>query len=246
MYRLAKLGFTQSYNYFPWRNTKTELTDYLTEITRLPVSDFLRYNLWPNTPDILTQFLQSGGREAFMIRLILAATLGASYGIYGPAFELCENAPREPDAEEYLNSEKYEIRNWDLKSFDSLEGLITRVNRVRHENPAFQQNHRLKFHATDNPQLLAYSKTSEDGKNAILVVVNLSPHYTHSGWVELSLEDLGVPANKSFQMHDQLTDTRFLWQGPKNYVQLNPQILPAHIFTVRQRVRSERDFDYYL
>ncbi len=230
--RLAKIGFTQSYNYFPWRNTKEELTTYFTELSQSPLSDFLRPNLWPNTPDILTEFLQHGGKPAFMIRLILAATLSPSYGIYGPAFELCENVPRELGSEEYLNSEKYEIRSWDLKSPDSLEGLISRINRIRKKNPAFQYNHHLKFHPTDNPQLLAYSKSTEDGSNVVLTVVNLSPHYVHSGWIELSLEDLGLPAGKSFQMHDQLTDTRFLWHGSKNYVQLNPQVLPAHIFSI--------------
>lgn len=244
--RLAKIGFTQSYNYFPWRNTKEELTTYFTELSQSPMADFLRPNLWPNTPDILTEFLQHGGRPAFMIRLILAATLGPSYGIYGPAFELCDNTPREPGGEEYLNSEKYEIRAWDLKSPDSLEGLISRVNRIRRDNAALQHNHHLQFHSTDNPQLLAYSKSTKDGSNAVLTVVNLSPHYTHSGWVDFSLEDLGVSTSRSFQMHDQLTDARFLWQGRKNYVQLNPVILPAHIFTVRRHLRTERDFDYYL
>jgi starch synthase (maltosyl-transferring) len=244
--RLAKIGFTQSYNYFPWRNTKEELTTYFTELSQSPVADFLRPNLWPNTPDILTEFLQHGGRPAFMIRLILAATLSPNYGIYGPAFELCENTPREAGSEEYLNSEKYEIRAWDLKSPDSLEGLISRVNRIRRENAALQHNYHLKFYSTDNPQLLAYSKSTEDGANTVLTVVNLSPHYTHAGWIDMSLEDLGVSADRSFQMHDQLTDTRFLWQGRKNYVQLNPVILPAHIFTVRRHIRTERDFDYYL
>lgn len=244
--RLAKIGFTQSYNYFPWRNTKDELTSYFTELSQSPLADFLRPNLWPNTPDILTEFLQHGGRPAFMIRLILAATLGPSYGIYGPAFELCEHTPLEPGSEEYLNSEKYEIRAWDLNSPDSLEGLLAQVNRIRRENPALQFNHHLKFHTTDNPQLLAYSKSTQDGANIVLTVVNLSPYYLHSGWIELSLEDMGIPANESFQMHDQLTDARFLWQGRKNYVQLNPQVLPAHIFRLRRHLRTERDFDYYL
>lgn len=239
--RLAKIGFTQSYNYFPWRNTKEELTTYFTELSQSPLIDFLRPNLWPNTPDILTDFLQHGGPPAFMIRLILAATLGPSYGIYGPAFELCENIAREPGSEEYLNSEKYEIRSWDLKSPTSLEDLITKVNSIRRENPALQYNYHLKFHSTDNPQLLAYTKSTEDGTNTILTVVNLSPQYIHSGWVQLSLEDLGVPANQSFQVHDQLSDARFLWHGAKNYVELNPQILPAHIF----RLQAEHDSDHY-
>ncbi|HEY3931287.1 MAG TPA: alpha-1,4-glucan--maltose-1-phosphate maltosyltransferase, partial [Verrucomicrobiae bacterium] len=148
MYRLAKLGFTQSYNYFPWRNSKDELENYFAELTQSPVAEFFRPNLWPNTPDILTQFLQTDGRAAFAIRLILAATLGASYGIYSPAFELCENQPRGPGEEEYLNSEKYEIKRWNLSSPDSLENLIARVNQIRRENPALQSNRNLKFHRT--------------------------------------------------------------------------------------------------
>jgi starch synthase (maltosyl-transferring) len=246
MYRLAKLGFTQSYNYFPWRNTKTELTDYLTEITRPPVSDFLRCNLWPNTPDILTQFLQSGGREAFMIRLILAATLGASYGIYGPAFELCENAPREPDTEEYLNSEKYEIRRWDMNAPQSLAGLITRLNKIRRENPALQSDTGLRFHQTDNEQLLAYSKMTPDKSDIVLIIVNLNPHYTHSGWLELPLEEFEMDTRRTFQMHDLLTDTRFFWHGSRNYVELNPHRLPGHILRLRRYTRTEHDFDYFL
>ncbi|HEV2455139.1 MAG TPA: alpha-1,4-glucan--maltose-1-phosphate maltosyltransferase [Verrucomicrobiae bacterium] len=246
MYRLAKLGFTQSYNYFPWRNSKYELTEYLTEITRPPVSDFLRYNLWPNTPDILTQFLQSGGREAFMIRLVLAATLGANYGIYGPAFELCENTPREPDSEEYLNSEKYEIRRWDLNAPQNLAGLITRLNQIRRENPALQSNSGLQFHPTDNDQLVAYSKMTPDKSNMVLVVVNLNPYYTHSGWLDLPLEDFELDPRRTFQMHDLLSDTRFFWHGQKNYVELNPHRLPAHVLRIRRYSRTEHDFDYFL
>ena len=246
MYELAKLGFTQSYNYFPWRNGKHELTEYFTEITRPPVSDFLRYNLWPNTPDILTEFLQSGGREAFMIRLVLAATLGASYGIYGPAFELCENAPREPDSEEYLNSEKYEIRRWDLSAPENLSGLIARLNRIRRENPALQSDRTLRFHHVDNDQILAYSKMTPDKSDIILVVVNLNPCYTHSGWLDLPLEDFDIDPRRTFQMHDLLTDTRFFWHGYTNYIELNPHRLPAHVLRLRRYIRTEHDFDYFL
>ena len=246
MYRLAKLGFTQSYNYFPWRNTKFELTEYFAEITRPPVSDFLRYNLWPNTPDILTQFLQSGGREAFMIRLVLAATLGASYGIYGPAFELCENIPREPESEEYLNSEKYEIRRWDLNAPENLSGLIARLNRIRRENPALQSDRSLRFHNTDNDQLLAYSKMTPDKSDVILTVVNLNPYYTHSGWLDLPLEELEIDTRRTFQMHDLLSDTRFFWHGYRNYIELNPHRLPAHVLRLRRYTRTEHDFDYFL
>jgi starch synthase (maltosyl-transferring) len=246
MYYLAKIGFNQSYNYFPWRNTKDELAEYLTELTRTDVREFFRPNLWPNTPDILTQFLQYGGRPAFMARLILAATLGASYGIYGPSFELCENIPRHAGSEEYLNSEKYEIRHWNLDAPGNLAGLISKVNRIRKENPALQSNERLHFHPTDNGEILAYSKSSEDGENVILVTVNLDSHHTQSGWVDLNLETLGINPAETFQAHDLLTGARYLWHGPRNYVEMNPHFVPAHIFRLRRRARTEQDFDYYM
>jgi starch synthase (maltosyl-transferring) len=246
MYRLAKLGFTQSYTYFAWRNTKWELEQYFTELTRSEVREFFRPNLWPNTPDILTEYLQSGGRPAFMVRLILAATLGASYGIYGPAFELCENRPLREGSEEYLNSEKYEIRNWDLDREDSLKGLIARVNQIRHANPALESNERLRFHPIDNTQLIAYSKTTEDLANIILVVVNLDPHHTQSGWLDLPPDYFGLDPHQAFQVHDLITDSRYLWQGARNYLELDPHSMPVHILRIRRRVRSERDFDYFM
>ena len=214
MYALAKRGFTQSYSYFPWRNSKDELIEYLTELTRSPVAEYFRPALWPNTPDILTQFLQNGGRPAFAIRFVLAATLGASYGIYGPAFELCENLPLQFGSEEYLNSEKFEIRRWELNAPESLRGLIAKVNRVRRENPALRSNHRLRFHPVDNDCLLAYTKSAgKDGTDIILVVVNLDPYHTHSGWVELPVEEFLADPRKTYQMHDLLTGARFLWNG---------------------------------
>ena len=188
MYRLGKLGFTQSYTYFTWRNTKQEIMDYFTELTQTEVREYLRPNLWPNTPDILTEYLQLGGRPAFIARLVLAATLGANYGIYGPAFELCENQPREPGSEEYRDSEKYEIKFWDLNRPDSLKDVITRVNRIRRQNSALQSDRHLHFHHVDNEHLICYSKSTDDGTNVILVVVNLDPHHAHAGWVELSLD----------------------------------------------------------
>ncbi|HYG36208.1 MAG TPA: alpha-1,4-glucan--maltose-1-phosphate maltosyltransferase, partial [Clostridia bacterium] len=171
MYQLAKLGFTQSYNYFPWRNTKHEIQTYLEELTQTEVQEFFRPNLWPNTPDILTQNLQYGGRPVFVSRLILAATLGASYGIYGPPYEICENTPREPGSEEYLNSEKYEVRHWDLAVPGGLGDLMAHLNQIRRENPALQSNERLCFHDVDNEQILVYSKHTEDLENIILVMV---------------------------------------------------------------------------
>ena len=246
MYRLAKLGFTQSYTYFAWRNTKEELTRYLKELTRPPVSDFFRPNFWPNTPDILTEHLQHGGRPAFMGRLVLAATLAASYGIYGPAFELGVNRPREPGSEEYFDSEKYEVKHWNLEDPDSLHDFIARVNGVRKSNPALHANERLRFHPVSNDQILCYSKSTPDMTNVMLMIVNLDPYHTQSGWVELPLTQLGLDENQPYQLHDLLSDARYLWHGPRNYVELNPHVVPAHVFRLRRRVRSERDFEYYL
>jgi starch synthase (maltosyl-transferring) len=245
MQRLAKLGFSQSYTYFSWRNTKQELTEYLTELTHSRASEFLRPNLWPNTPDILPEALQIGGRPAFLTRVVLAATLGSSYGIYGPAFELGENQPLRPGSEEYLNSEKYEIREWNLDAPHSIAGAIADVNRARRENPALHASHELFFHPTDNPYLIAYSKASHDGSNVVLTIVNLDPFHNQIGWVDLDLERLHLRPAETFQVFDQLTGRRFLWQGPRNYIELSFETIPAHIFRVLRRVRSERDFDYY-
>ena len=167
MYRLAKLGFSQSYTYFTWRNNAREMQEYLEEITRPPVSDFFRPNFWPNTPDILHADLQTGGPAAFEARLVLAATLSANYGIYGPAFELGEAVPREPGSEEYLDSEKYQQRTWDLTGGERMRALITRVNAARRAHPALQTNERLLFHPVDNPNLLVYSKNTADQRDVI-------------------------------------------------------------------------------
>jgi starch synthase (maltosyl-transferring) len=245
MYRLAKLGFTQSYNYFPWRNSKSELMEYFTEIGKPPVSDFFRANLWPNTPDILPEYLQFGGRGGFMVRLVLAATLGASYGIYGPAFELMDARPREPGSEEYLDSEKYQVRQWNRDDPASLRDFIALVNRIRRDNAPLQSDRGLTFHTTDNDTLIAYSKTKVGG-DSVLVVANVDPHHAQSGWLQLDLATLGLPETGPFQVHDLLSGARFLWQGPRNFVSLDPTHSPAHIFRIRRRVRSEKDFDYFL
>ncbi len=244
MYRLAKAGFTQSYNYFPWRNSKRELEAYFTELTTRPVCEFFRPNLWPNTPDILPEYLQFGGRPAFMVRLVLAATLGASYGIYGPAYELMEDRAREQGSEEYLDSEKYQMRAWDRDRPTSLKEFIARVNRIRRENAPLQSDHGLIFHAIDNDNVIAYSKTN--GTESVLVVANVDPHYVQAGWVTIDLRSLGLPSDTTFQMDDLLSGARYLWRGARNFVSLDPQHSPAHIFRVRRRVRSERDFDYFL
>ncbi len=246
MYRLAKLGFSQSYTYFPWRNGKAEIAVYLTELSQSPVREFFRPNQWPNTPDILTEFLQVDGRAAFVIRLLLAATLGANYGIYGPAFELMENKPIRHGSEEYLNSEKYEIRHWDLDRPDSLRPVVARVNAIRNSNPALQSDWSLRFHSIDNDQLIAYTKESEDRSNLVLTVVNLDPYHTQSGFVTLPLDQLEIPADRAYEAEDMLTGERYLWHGPRNYVELNPARLSGHILKIHRRLKIETDFEYFL
>jgi len=246
MHRLAKLGFTQSYTYFAWRNTRQELTDYFTELTKGPGREYFRPNVWPNTPDILTEALQYGGRAAFVSRVVLAATLAASYGIYGPAYELMENAPREPGSEEYLDSEKYQLRHWNLDRPESLHALIGLLNRVRRENPALQSDWSLRFFPTDNEQIVCYAKIDEEHENAIVTVVSLDPYNPHSGWIDLDLPALGIDPALPYQMHDLITGARFLWQGPRNFVRLDPARVPAHVLRVRRRVRREQDFDYFM
>ncbi len=245
MYELAKRGFSQSYTYFAWRNKKWELRQYFTELTRTEVSEFFRPNLWPNTPDILTEYLQSGGRPAFVIRFILAATLGASYGIYGPAFELCEHRPRESGSEEYLNSEKYEIRRWNLDAGHSLKEIIARVNRIRRTHPALQSDGSLVFHETDNDQLIVYSKAAPEADDLLITVVNLDPRHVQSGWISLNLEAIGIKPDSALQVHDLLSDRWFSWQGERNFVQLDPQVMPAHILRVQGRPRTGQDFEQY-
>lgn len=244
MYSLAKAGFTQSYTYFTWRHTKEEFTHYLRELTAPPVSDFYRPNFWPNTPDILPEHLQFGGRPMFMQRLVLASMLSASYGIYGPPFELMEHVAR-PGAEEYIDNEKFQLRAWDVERPESLRELIGKLNRIRRENAALHDN-RLSFHHTDNPQLFCFAKRDESGENVVLCVVNMDIHHTHSGWVELDLPAIGIQPGERYQVHDLLADSRYQWSGTRNFVELNPQVMPAHVFRIRKHVRTEHDFEYFL
>jgi starch synthase (maltosyl-transferring) len=246
MYHLAQLGFSLSYTYFTWRNTKREIEEYLRELTSTEVREFFRPSFWPNTPDILPEPLQYGGRATFQARVVLAATLSASYGIYGPAFEHAESRPLRPGSEEYLDSEKYQLREWDLERPDSLKEFIARLNRIRRENPALQSNEGLSFHPIDNEQLLAYSKSTEDRSDVVLVVVNLDPHHVHSGWLELPLGQLDLSPDQPYQAHDLLGGGRYLWHGSRNYVEIDPRVAPAQIFRLRRRLRTERDFDYFL
>jgi starch synthase (maltosyl-transferring) len=246
MCRLAKIGFGQSYTYFPWRNGKQEITAYLTELTQTPIREFFRPNQWPNTPDILTEFLQMGGKPAFSIRMLLAATLGANYGIYGPAFELMEYQPVRHGSEEYLDSEKYEIRHWTLDQPESLRPLITRVNQVRNSNPALQNDWSLRFHFCENEQIICYTKESDDRSNLLLTIVNLDPHHTQSGMVTLPLHELEIPEDRGFEAEDLLSGERYLWQGARNYVELNPAQRSGHILKIHRRLKVETDFEYFL
>jgi starch synthase (maltosyl-transferring) len=245
MYRLAKLGFSQSYTYFTWRNTKWELTQYLSELTSTELRDFFRPNFWTNTPDILPEFLQYGGRPAFVIRLILAATLSSNYGVFGPAFELCVKEAL-PGQEEYKSSEKYEIKHWDRSLPGNLVELMARLNKMRRENKALQIPWNLRFHEVDNEYLLFYSKTTPDLENIILVVVNLDPFHKQSGWIKVPVQQLGIEPQKSYLAHDLIGGDKYIWQGEKNYVELNPAIIPAHVLKIYRRARRESDFDYFM
>jgi starch synthase (maltosyl-transferring) len=238
MERLAKVGFTQSYTYFTWRNTKHELTEYFTELTHPPLVEFFRPNVWPNTPDILHATLQHGSRGTFLARAVLAACLSANYGVYGPAFELMERTPREEGSEEYLDSEKYQIRHWDVDRPDSLRHFLERLNEIRRAHTALQRNDTLRFHGIDNDQLLCWSKRGIDGDDVVLCVVNLDPWNAQAGWTSLDLGELGVPDGEPFVLHDLLTDAQYDWRGPHNFVELDPRSVPAHVFTIGRGVTA--------
>ncbi len=231
MQRLAKLGYNQSYTYFAWRNTAEELQEYFEELSTETI-DFLRPNVWPNTHDILTEQLQHGGRAGFVSRAILAATLSPSWGVYGPVFELMETAPR-PGVEDYLDSEKYEIRNWDLDRADSLAPLIGRLNAIRHAHPAICDLASIRFHPTEHPDLLCFTKTDPAGVGEpVIVIVNVDPHGTATGFVDVDLAAIGLPYGVDYDVIDRLGGTTHRWSGNRNYVELSAHGAMAHIFTV--------------
>jgi starch synthase (maltosyl-transferring) len=245
MQRLAKAGFAQSYTYFTWRYTRREFVEYLTQLTRSDLRDFFRPNFWPNTPDILPEHLQYGGRPAFIARYLLAATLSSNTGIYGPAFELCANDAL-PGREEYLHSEKYEVRKWNLDDPASLRHIVARVNRIRRENPALQTTWNLEFFETDNDNILCYGKMTEDGEDALIIVVNLDPFHTQSAWVRVPVERLGLGPRQPYLVHDLIGDDKFVWEGERNFVEVDPKVMPGAIYRVRRKLRREQDFDYFL
>ena len=245
MYRLAKLGFTQSYTYFTWRNTKQELTEYMTELTQTHVKEYFRPNFWPNTPDILSEYLQADNQPAFIIRFILAATLSSNYGIYGPPYERFINQAV-PGKEEYHNSEKYELKNWlPAEVRESTRDLFANINRIRKENTEFHTTNNIRFLPVENNQLLYFAKFNKEQTDAVLVVINLDPHYTQSGWVKMPLYELGILPKQSFLAQDLLGGGQYIWQGEYNYVELNPHILPAHILRIRRQLKKENQFDYF-
>jgi starch synthase (maltosyl-transferring) len=233
MDQLAKIGFHQSYTYFTWRETRYELEEYFTELSQGPQRDFFRPNAWPNTPDILPGHLQRGGRAMFVTRLVLAAGLAANYGIYGPAFELGEHVAREPGTEEYLDSEKYEVRHWDLDARHSLRDVVARVNAIRRRHAAFHHDTTLHFHRTDNDRFVCWSKRDPRSRDAVLCIVNLDPDFPQAGWTDLDLEALGIGDAQPFRAVDLLGGAAYTWRGPRNYVRLDPKGTVAHVFAIR-------------
>jgi starch synthase (maltosyl-transferring) len=240
---LAKAGFSQSYTYFTWRNFKGELTEYFEELTRGPMREYFRGNLFPNTPDINPEFLQRGGRPAFMIRAALAATLSSVYGIYS-GFELCEATPV-PGKEEYLDSEKYEIRAWDWNRPGNIRDLVTRLNAIRRANPALQEYDNLRFHAADGDHVLFYGKMTPDRTNMVFVAVNLDPFQAHDTWLHFPMDEMRIGWNDPWEVEELLTGERHFWQGGHQPVRLEPHA-PIRIYRVRAWRSSEHGFDYFM
>ena len=242
MYWLSKLGFTQSYTYFTWRHTKQEIIDYISEIVLSEISEYFRPNLWTNTPDILTEELQRDGRSIFISRLVLAATLSSNYGMYAPAFELMEQQAL-PGTEEYLNSEKYQLRNWNRETDKSLSPLITQINLIRRKYPALQSISNLKFLEVDNDQILYYGKFHQD--QSLLILVNLDPFHAQIGKFRIPLTKLGFSSKGSYQVHELLSDRHFIWEGENQNITLNLS-MPACIFNIQKKIKRELDFEYFL
>lgn len=245
MRRLAREGFTQSYTYFTWRNTRHEIEEYLRELTQTELVEYFQPNFWPNTPDILPEFLQIGGRPAFIIRLVLAATLSSCYGIYGPAYELIVSRALE-GREEYLHSEKYEVHDWDWNQAGNLRDFISRLNAIRRGNSALHATRNLTFLESDNTNVLFYLKESADTENTLLIGVSLDPFSHQESQIDLPIESLGIAPNQAYLLHDLLGDEKFIRQGCRNVVGFNPAVLPARIFRIHRRLHREQDFDYFM
>ncbi len=228
---LAKIGFTQSYTYFTWKNTKSELSEFLNEFILSDAAEYYRGNFFTNTPDILSEYLQSGGRPAFKIRLVLAATLSSVYGIYS-GFELCENLAAAPGSEEYLNSEKYDFKVRDWNAPNNIKKYISKVNAIRRENAALRFTSNLRLLECDSNDILFFGKWTLDRSNIILVAVNLDPFATHYGTVKVPIDELGIDPSISYRVRDLITGNEYEWRGEANYVSLDPTVEPAHVLLV--------------
>ena len=237
MRALAKGGFTQSYTYFSWRNSKWDLTEYLTELTQTEMKFYFRGNFFPSTPDILPFYLQTSGRPGFLIRALLAATLSTVYGIYS-GFELCENVGI-AGKEEYLNSEKYQFKERDWNAAGNIKDYVTKLNAIRHQNRALREYENLRFHTIENEQILFYSKATEALDNIILVMVTVDPYNSQSGFAYVPIESFGIPAEDPYQVEDLITGEKFTWRGRRNFVMLDPHARPAHIFRVRRLIGTD-------
>jgi starch synthase (maltosyl-transferring) len=244
MYRLAKAGFTQSYTYFTWRNSKIEIESYIEDLTKSNISEFFRPNFWPNTPDILSEFLQHGGKQSFAIKFLLASLLSSNYGIYGPAFESCNNQGIS-GKEEYLNSEKYEIKRWDEHESDYLVQLITNINDIRKKNQALQQTNNILLLPCTSDSVISFCKFTSDSVNVIIACINLDPFHRHVTTIDLT--ELGkkvIDISKSY--FEELN-------GGENYFQTDNQLeldmdkvlYPAFIFKVNVLNTNEESFSYY-
>jgi starch synthase (maltosyl-transferring) len=231
MERLGKIGFTQSYTYFTWRNNPAEIKEYMRELTQTEMRDFYRPNFWPNTPDILPHDLQTGGEPAHIARVVMAATLSSNYGLYGPVYEFGINTPVQ-GKEEYWDSEKYEIYHWDWGKLTKIREVITKINKIRQVNPALQTTWNIAFGDTDNPQLLCYAKWDDSRQNRILVVVNMDYHNTQAGWVQVPLHELKMDGTQQYLVHDLMTDHKYTWNSEWNYVELRPHEMPVHVFRI--------------
>jgi starch synthase (maltosyl-transferring) len=231
MASLAKIGFTQSYTYFTWRVSKYELTEYMNELVNGPSRNYFRPNFWPNTPDILPYHLQHQGENIFILRIALAATLSSNYGIYGPSYEFNENTPVE-GKEEYWESEKYEIRKYDWKRTNRMTDIITLLNKARKEHKALHSTWNSQFLPIENSNLIAYLKATDDLSDIMLIVVNLDAHVKQSGYVQIPRERLRLQGNINMKLYDLITDEEYTWTQEWNYVELDPYILPFHLFKV--------------
>ncbi len=239
MEKLAKVGFTQSYTYFTWRNSKEEFQEYLTELTKTQIREYFRPNFWPNTPDILPVSLENKKEPSFLIRLLLAGTLSSNWGMYGPLFEFGINEAY-PGKEEYTHSEKYEIKHWDWTKSTKIKEVITLLNWIRKENEALQSTWNIEFCDTDNDMLICYSKISEDLENKLLVVVSLDPKFSQTGWIKVPLKKFNLQENLPFTITDLLTDSKYVWENEWNYVALHPQGIPGHIFKIENHQKEKK------